>query len=92
MKTRLNLTIDETLLKKVKQYAAKNETSLSELVENYFMILTKPKKKHNIIDLVESLEAPTKISNNANLKDLFYKNQAKKPYNSMKPIPLKDIV
>ncbi len=78
MKTRLNLTIDEALLKKVKQYAVKNETSLSELVENYFKMLTKPKKKKNIIDLIESLDAPTKISNNANLKDLFYKNQAKK--------------
>ncbi len=76
MKTRLNLTIDEALLKKVMLYAVKNETSLSELVENYFMMLTKPKK--NIIDLIESLDAPTKITKNADLKDLFYKEQVKK--------------
>ncbi len=76
MKTRLNLTIDETFLKKVKLYAAKKQTSISELIENYFTMLTKPKK--NIIDLIESLDAPTKITKNADLKDLYYKDKAKK--------------
>jgi hypothetical protein len=76
MKTRLTLTINETLLKSVKQYAAKKQTSISELVENYFTMLTKPKK--NIIDLIESLDAPTKIAKNADLKDLYYKGKAKK--------------
>jgi hypothetical protein len=78
MKTRLNLTIDETLLTCMKQYASKEQTSVSELVENYFTMLTKPKKKKTIIDLVESLNAPTKIAKDADLKDLFYKDQAKK--------------
>jgi UDP-2,3-diacylglucosamine pyrophosphatase LpxH len=78
MKTRLNLTIDDTLLTSMKQYASKEQTSVSELVENYFSMLTKRKKKKNIIDLIESLDAPTKIATNADLKDLFYKDQAKK--------------
>jgi hypothetical protein len=76
MKTRLTLTINETLLKSVKQYAAKKQTSISELVENYFTMLIKSKK--NIIDLIESLDAPTKIAKNADLKDLYYKEQIKK--------------
>jgi hypothetical protein len=76
MKTRLTLTIDETLLKSVKQYAAKKQMSVSELVENYFTMLTKSKK--NIIDLIENLDAPTKVAKNADLKDLFYKEQIKK--------------
>jgi hypothetical protein len=76
MKTRLTLTIDETLLKSVKQYAAKKQMSVSELVENYFTMLTKSKK--NIIDLIENLDAPTKVAKNADLKDLFYKDRAKK--------------
>jgi Family of unknown function (DUF6364) len=78
MKTRLNLTIDETLLTSMKQYASKEQTSVSELVENYFTMLTKPKKKKSIIDLVESLNPSTKIAKDADLKDLFYKDQAKK--------------
>jgi Family of unknown function (DUF6364) len=78
MKIRLNLTIDETLLTSMKQYASKEQTSVSELVENYFTMLTKPKKKKSIIDLIESLDAPTKIAKDADLKDLFYKDQAKK--------------
>jgi hypothetical protein len=76
MKTRLTLTIDEALLKSVKQYAAKKQTSVSELVENYFAMQTKSKK--NIIDLIENLDAPTKVATNADLKDLFYKDRAKK--------------
>jgi len=36
MKARLNLTIDERLLLDVKKIAAKNGTSLSELVTDYF--------------------------------------------------------
>jgi hypothetical protein len=76
MKTRLTLTIDETLLKSVKQYAAKKQMSISELVENYFTMLTKSKK--NIIDLIESLDAPTKVAKNVDLKKLFYKDKAKK--------------
>jgi hypothetical protein len=76
MKTRLTLTLDETLLKSVKQYAAKKQMSVSELVVNYFTMLTKPKK--NIIDLIENLDAPTKVATNADLKDLYYKGKAKK--------------
>ncbi len=78
MKTRLNLTIDETLLTSIKQYASKEKTSVSKLVENYFSMLTIPKKRKSIIDLIESLDALKKIAKDADLKDLFYKDQVKK--------------
>ena len=77
MKTRLNLTIDDRLLSNMKVYAKKRETSVSDLVENYFKSVTKSKKRKNIIDLVEKLNTPS-IDNKADLKELFYKNQAKK--------------
>lgn len=54
MKGRLNITVDEKLLKGVKRYAERHNTSISRLVEEYFKRITRPGRK-NIIDLVESL-------------------------------------
>lgn len=77
MKARLNLTIDNALLENVKGYAVKQQISVSELVESYFKIVTKPSKRKNIISMVEKLEKPG-IDANADLKDLYYQNKAKK--------------
>ena len=77
MKTRLNLTIDDALLDNIKVYASNKQTSVSELVENYFKRITKPAKRKNIINMIEKLEKP-KIDSKADLKELFYQDQAKK--------------
>lgn len=77
MKSRLNLTIENSLLEEVKIYAVKQQRSVSDLVESYFKKVTKPAKLKNIVDLVEKLEKPT-INDNADLKDLYYKENAKK--------------
>jgi hypothetical protein len=77
MKTRLNLTIDDALLDNIKAYASNKQTSVSELVENYFKAITKPAKRKNIINLVEKLEKP-KIDSKADLKELYYQDQSKK--------------
>ena len=77
MKTRLNITIEENILSKIKLYASKQNTSVSELVEDYFTTLTKIPKKKNIIQLIESMK-PAVIEKNADLKELFYKEQSGK--------------
>lgn len=77
MKSRLNLTIENSLLEDVKSYAVKQKRSVSDLVESYFKKITRPSKRKNIIDLVEKLEKST-IDKNADLKDLYYKENAKK--------------
>ena len=77
MKTRLNLIIDSDLLVTIKSIANKNQTSVSELVEDYFKMIAKPAKCKNIIDLVESLPTP-KIDIEEDLIDLFYQTQSKK--------------
>lgn len=77
MKSRLNITIDNDLLLMIKSLANKKQTSVSELVEDYFKMIVKPAKRKNIITLVESLPAP-KIDFEADLKDLFYQSQSKK--------------
>jgi hypothetical protein len=58
MKERLNLTIDGALLEAMKAYAAKQQTSVSELVENYFKKVTKPVQRKTILDLMDELEVP----------------------------------
>lgn len=77
MKARLNLTIEDSLLENVKSYAVKQKRSVSELVEGYFKTLTKPSKRKNILDLVEKLDKPV-IAEEGDLKDLYYKENAKK--------------
>jgi hypothetical protein len=76
MKTRLNLTIDELILSKVKAYAASKHTSVSELVEQYFKTIAKTPKKNNIIEMVEKLNPLIQME--GDLKDQYYKEQATK--------------
>lgn len=77
MKTRLNLTIEESLLLRMKAYAAKKHLSLSELVEIYFEKITRPAKRKTIIDLVENMKVP-EIPSNADLMDEYYKDMENK--------------
>lgn len=76
MKARLNLTIENSLLENVKSYAEKQKRSVSELVEVYFRTVTKPSKRKNILHLIEKLDKPV-IAENEDLKDLYYKENAK---------------
>ena len=77
MKSRLNLTIEENLLESVKNYAVKQQSSVSELVETYFKTVTKPSKRKNILQLVEKLEKPS-FTIEGKPSDVYYKENAKK--------------
>jgi hypothetical protein len=77
MKARLNLTIDNNLLENIKSYALKQQTSVSELVENYFKAVIKPAKRENVIDMIEKLDKPL-IKEGVDLKDLYYQDKSKK--------------
>ncbi len=57
MKARLNLTIEQSLLEEVKLYANRKNTSVSELVEEYFKVITQTKKQ-SLVDLLRSLPKP----------------------------------
>lgn len=55
MKTRLNITIEESVLEEIKKYSNRNNISISELVEKYFKrIVDKPKKK-SLLDKIKAL-------------------------------------
>lgn len=77
MKAKLNLTIEDTLLAKIKRYAAKRRTSVSELVEAYFTSLTKASKKPNIVELMDSIEKPS-IELPGDLRSAYYEEQKEK--------------
>ena len=76
MKARLNLTIDQSLLEEVKQYATLKNTSVSELVEEYFKVIIQPKKK-SFVELIKELPKP-KIDENFDWKEEYYKDKMKK--------------
>lgn len=77
MKNRLNLTVDDVLMKRAKLYAAKHQTSVSQLVEQYLKKLTRPSSNENVIQLVERLPKTT-VEKNTNLKEAYYEDQQKK--------------
>lgn len=76
MKARLNLTIDQSLLEEVKQYATLKNTSVSELVEEYFKVIIQPKKK-SFVELIKELPKP-KVDENFDWKEEYYKDKMKK--------------
>lgn len=78
MKARLNITIDETVLRNVKYLAEDQNTSVSEIVETYFKSIVKPKnKKQSLTSLIESLPKP-KLDKNFNWKEEYIKGKKDK--------------
>jgi hypothetical protein len=77
MKTRLNLTIEESIHERIKNYARVENVSISELVESFFKTLTSPAPKKTILDLVDQLKKPA-IPESADLKELYYKEKKEK--------------
>jgi hypothetical protein len=53
----MNITVNEELLEKVKRYAEKRQTSLSQLIEQYFRTLVSQTRKKNILEFMEDLPA-----------------------------------
>lgn len=75
MKARLNITIENALLNEVKNLAAQKNTSVSELVENYFMSITKPKRKL-LTEVLDQLPK-VKVAANKKLGELYYEEKMK---------------
>lgn len=79
MKTRLNITIEENLLDKVKAYAAKQNSSVSQLVEDYFRTITKKSKRKSLLDVLDELPKPkVNLPEGFDFKEEYYKQRAKK--------------
>jgi len=77
MKTRLNLTIEDSVLKTMKSYAESRNVSISALVEDHFKTISNTPKHKNILDLLEELDIPP-IDSDRDLKKEYYEERAKK--------------
>ena len=81
MKAKINLSIEEKLIYKIKAYAEEEHTSVSELVEEYFKrVVEKPaKKKSNLIEFVKSLpKVELPYGDDVDLKNQYYEENASK--------------
>lgn len=77
MKTRLNLTIEENLLHKIKSYAAKHKKSVSEIVEEYFEKLSNSSPGENIVDFMQGFKK-SDIPEDWDLTEKYYEEKGKK--------------
>jgi Arc/MetJ family transcription regulator len=77
MKNRLNITVDDTLLEQAKRYAAKHQTSLSRIVEEYFRRLVRPARKKNIIQLLSELPK-VNAKTGSDLRKSYYETRKSK--------------
>lgn len=62
MKTRLNITIDDIILMKIKAHAADNQTSVSQIIEEHLKTIVKTSdRKHSIDDIEDALQYYTAL-------------------------------
>lgn len=79
MNTKLTLSIEETVIKKAKEYAKKNRHSLSEIIENYLKALTKGQKdEKGLSPLVRSLKGSFKKPGSYDYKKTLQEELSKK--------------
>jgi hypothetical protein len=76
MKARLSLSIDTDILKEVKKLSAKKNISVSEMVEDYFKIITRPKRRL-LTEILDELPKPN-LPEDFDWKEEYIKDKMKK--------------
>ena len=74
MSTKLTLTLEKEVIDVAKKYAKENGQSLSEIVENYFKLLTNNSsqdKKPRLSSKVESLKGILKVDDDFDYKTIL---------------------
>lgn len=69
--------MDSALVEQAKRYAARNRSSLSQLIEVYFKSLTRPAHKKTAIDLLKELPKPKKLVID-NIKEDYFSRRKNK--------------
>jgi hypothetical protein len=80
MDTKLTLSMDKAVIEEAKKYARKKNTSLSKLIENHLLSVTKigTKKGEQITPLVRSLTGVLKLSGGVQSKKNYADHLASK--------------
>ena len=74
MNTKLTLTLEKEVIEIAKEYAKEKGQSLSELVENYFKLLTRDSKTEEMVELsqkVKSLKGILKVDQDFDYKKVL---------------------
>ncbi|WP_111670300.1 DUF6364 family protein [Algoriphagus litoralis] len=83
MKKKLNITIEENLLEKIKAYAESKDRSVSDLVQEHFETLIKPRPSlpngMNLVEYMKSLpKSKIEFPEGMDWKEEYYRAKAKK--------------
>jgi uncharacterized protein DUF6364 len=80
MDTKLTLSIEKGVISQAKQYAKKKGVSLSEMVENYFVLLTKTSKSDDfeLSSTVKSLKGSFTAPENFDYKAILREEKSKR--------------
>lgn len=81
MNTKLTLTIEKEVIEIAKEYAKEKGQSLSEMVENYFKLITVNRRKVNPKQLspkVQKLRGILKTNENIDYKQILTEELSKK--------------
>jgi hypothetical protein len=79
MDTKLTLKLEKMVIDKAKDYAKKQRTSLSRLIENYLLSLTNEPENEKITPLVRSLSGILDLPNDTDGKE-DYRDYLTKKY------------
>jgi hypothetical protein len=71
VETKLTLRLDETTIQRAKRFARENQTSLSDIVEDYFRRITKRgENTEDLAPIIRELSGITKVNKpKANYRD-----------------------
>lgn len=80
MKAKVNLTIEQETLIKVKKYAEEQNISVSSMVEEYFETLIKPSKDINteLFEMVQTLKPTFEYPEDFDFKKEYHEAKANK--------------
>jgi hypothetical protein len=81
MNTKLTLVLEQEIIQKAKDYAKKNNRSLSNIIESYLKSLTKEDVKKEAVKvspIVKSLRGSFKLSKDIDYKEELFKAIEKK--------------
>lgn len=80
MNAKLTLTIEKDVIAEAKEYAKQKGLSLSEMVENYFVLLTRTSKPDavELTSIVKSLKGSFKAPEDFDYKEVLSEQIAKK--------------
>ena len=77
MQTKLTLRLEDTLIQQAKSYAKQHDKSLSQVVADYFQILTEQSKKPEIAPITKSLVG---VLGASNIDEKDYKKHLEEKY------------